>query len=293
MLRILLSPALDRAGRPSAPKIAVLLALLAPAAWLAARAALHDLGPRPFDEVIHQTGLWAVRLLFVSLAVTPLRQLLRWPKLIQVRRMIGVAAALYASAHLFLYAADQAFDIGRVASEIVLRVYLTIGFTALVGLLLLAATSTDGMLRRLGGKNWRLLHRLVYLIGALAVVHFFMQSKLNVTEPTWMAGLFLWLMGYRLLDARFGAKGRLPLWAVASLAPVAAALTIGGEALYFWLHRGIDPMRVLAANLSLAGGLRPGLIVLAVGAALALAALLRRDRGTTGRRREALATAAG
>jgi sulfoxide reductase heme-binding subunit YedZ len=292
MKTLLLSPVLDRSGRLSALKIAVLLALLAPAAWLAARTALHELGPRPLDELIHQTGLWAIRLLFISLAVTPLRQLLRWPRLIQARRIIGVAAAFYAGAHLFLYAADQAFDIGKVAGEIVVRVYLTIGFAALLGLMLLAATSTDGMVRRLGGKRWRLLHRLVYVIGALAVVHFFMQSKLDVTEATWMAGLFLWLMAYRLLDAGFGEKGRLPAWAIVSLAPIAAALTFAGEALYFWLHRGIDPARVLLANLTLAGGLRPGCIVLAAACTVALIALLRRDRGETGQRRAALATAA-
>jgi sulfoxide reductase heme-binding subunit YedZ len=292
MTQVLLSPVTDRSGRFSAVKIAVLLALLGPAIWLVVRLGLQELGPKPLEELIHQTGLWTIRILFVGLAVTPLRQLLRWPKLIQVRRMIGVAAAFYAAAHLFLYAADQAFDIPRVASEIVLRVYLTIGFAALVGLVLLAATSTDGMLRRLGGKNWRLLHRLVYLIAALGIVHFFMQSKLDVTEATWMAGLFLWLMFYRLFDAGFGERGRLPLWVILSLPPLAGALTIGGEALYFWLHRGVDPLRVLEANLTLAGGLRPGIIVLVVTLGIALVALLRRDREKDKQRRESLAAAA-
>lgn len=279
MLHLLLSPAVDRGGRPSALKIATLALLLAPAAWLIARYLADDLGPRPFIELNHQAGFWTVRLVFITLAITPLRSLLRWPKLIQVRRMVGVAAALYAIAHLIAYTADQAFNIDRVASEIFARIYLTIGFAALIALLLLLATSTDGMVRRLGGRRWRLLHRLVYAIGALAVVHFVMQSKLDVTQPTMMGGLFIWLMAYRLVGVWLGEKGRLPLWTIVALAPASAVLTMVGEALYFWLHNGVDPTRVLEANLSLAAGLRPGWIVLAIASFIALIGVLRRNRG--------------
>ena len=277
MARVLLSPALDRAGRPSALKIATLVLLLAPASWLIARAIAGELGPRPLAELNLQTGLWTIRLLFLTLAITPLRSVLRWPKLIQVRRMIGVATALYALAHIVAYAADQAFKLDRVAGEILARTYLTIGFAGLIGLLALLATSTDGMIRRLGGKNWRLLHRVVYVIGALAVVHFVWQSKLDVTQPTVMAGLLLWLMAYRLMDAWVGARGRLPLWAIVSLAPVGGVVTALGEALYFWLRNGVDPSRVLLANLSLDAGLRPGWTVFAIVSGLALVAALRRD----------------
>ena len=111
------------------------------------------LEPRPFNEAIHQFGLWTIRLIFLALAVTPLRQILQWPRLILVRRMIGVAAFAYAITHLTLYTADQMFDLAKVASEIVHRIYLTIGFTAVLGLSALAATSTDGMIRRLGGAQ--------------------------------------------------------------------------------------------------------------------------------------------
>jgi len=285
MIRALLGPVLDRAGRPVPLKIAVLVLLLVPAAWLSARWLAADLGPRGFTELNHQTGLWTLRLLFVTLAVTPLRSVARWPKLIQVRRMIGVTTAFYGIVHLIFYAADQAFDLGRVFSEITTRVYLIIGLAALIALVLLLITSTDGMLRRLGGRRWRLLHRLAYVIAALGVVHFVMQSKLDITQASLMAGLFFWLMGYRLMDALVGARGRLPFWAIVVLAPLAGVLTGGAEAVYLWLHNGIDPTRVLLANLSLAVGLRPAWIVFAAGCGVILLALVRRERDPRRERR--------
>ncbi len=278
MAHALLSPVLDRSGKPAPLKIATLILLMVPLIWLAVRFIAGDLGPRPLAELNHQTGLWTIRLLFITLAITPVRSLLRWPALIQVRRMVGVTTALYAILHLLTYMADQAFVLDRVVNEILVRTYLTIGFAGLIGLLVLLATSTDGMLRRLGGKNWRLLHRLSYAIGAIGVVHFVWQSKLVVTQPTVMAGLFLWLMAYRLLDLWVGEKGRLPLWAIMGLAPLSGLLTVFGEALYFWLRNGVDPGRVLNANLMLDAGLRPGWTVFAIVAGLALAALMRRRR---------------
>ncbi len=139
----------------------------------------------------------------VSLAVSPLRRIGQWNKLIAVRRMLGVAVLAYAAAHFALYVVDQKFDIVRVASEIVLRFYLTIGFVALLGLMALGATSTDAMIRRLGAQGWNRLHGLVYVIGILALLHFMIQSKLDVSQPVLMVGLFLLLMGQRLL-ARVG-----------------------------------------------------------------------------------------
>ena len=170
--------------------MAVFLALFAPCAWTLFSYELGTLGPRPLIEAIHQTGLWAIRFLMISLAITPLRRALQWPRLILVRRMVGVAAFGYATLHLALYIVDQAFDWRLVASEIVFRFYLTIGFLALMSLSVLAATSTDGMIRRLGGRRWRRLHQSVYVIAVLALVHYFIQSKLNVAEPMVVAGLF-------------------------------------------------------------------------------------------------------
>jgi sulfoxide reductase heme-binding subunit YedZ len=239
-------------------------ALFVPGLWTALDFAMGALGPRPLTEAIHETGHWAIRLLFLSLAVTPLRQLWRWPRLATVRRMIGVAVFAYALAHLSLYIADQAFVLSKVVSEIALRFYLTIGFVALLGLAALAATSTDAMTRRLGGARWRRLHQLVYLIGIIATVHFFLQSKSNVVEPTAMAGLGAWLLGWRVLAwTRAGALGR-PVASAALLALASSAVSAAGEAGYYWIKMGVDPLVVLGTNLSLGAGLRPAMAVLLI-----------------------------
>ena len=197
-------PWLDRRGRFSALKAATLGIVLAPGLVVATRYLAGELGARPLNEAIHVTGLWAVRLLLLSLFVTPLRQILRLPQLIAVRRMIGVAAFAYAAAHLALYAADQSLDLARVGAEIVLRLYLTIGFAALLLLAGLALTSTDGMIRRLGGRRWQALHRAAYGAALLAIVHYCMQSKLDVVEATAVAGLAGWLLAYRIVAWRAG-----------------------------------------------------------------------------------------
>ena len=266
----------DHAGRASPLKLAVFIALFAPALWVAVAFALDWLGPRPLNEAIHQLGLWALRLIFIALAITPLRHILQWSQLLTVRRMIGVAAFAYAVGHLGLYGADEAFDLAKVATEIALRIYLTIGFAALIGLAALAATSTDGMIRRLGARRWQRLHRLVYAIALLAVVHYCMQSKLDLWQPTIMAGLFAWLILYRALGRPVGARTRLSLVGVAALGVAVAVLTASGEAAYFWIAYSADPMLVIAANGSLDTGLRPAVVVLALTEAVAAAGALRR-----------------
>ena len=268
-------PWTDHLGRLSPLKLAVFIALFGPALWLVLSFSQGWLQPRPFNEAIHQMGLWTIRLIFIALAITPLRQVLQWPPLISVRRMVGVAAFAYGLAHLSLYTADLSFNIAKVASEIALRIYLTIGFAALLGLAALAATSTDGMVRRLGARRWRRLHWLVYPIAALAVVHFCMQSKLDEWEPTIMAGVLFWLLGYRLLRWGLGVRGRLPLHWAGTLAVAAAVATGLGEAGYFWLAYRTDPLRVIAADFSLMLGLRPAAVVLALALAVTLAAAVR------------------
>ena len=266
----------DHGGRTSPLKLAVFVALFVPALWVAAAFAFDGLGPRPLDEAIHQLGLWSLRFLFVALAITPLRHILQWSRLLTVRRMAGVAAFAYAVAHFGLYAVDQAFDLAKIATEIALRIYLTIGFAAVLGLAALAATSTDGMIRRLGAVRWQKLHRLVYVVALLAVVHYCMQSKLDLWEPMIMAGIYAWLIGYRLLARPVGARSRLSIVGTGALGAVVAVLTALGEAGYFWLAYGADPMRVVAANGSLATGMRPAAIVLALTLAVAAAGALRR-----------------
>lgn len=265
-------PWFDRGGRFSSLRLAVFLAVLAPAAWLAIEALTHRLGPRPTTEAIHQSGLWAVRWLAVTLAVTPLRYATRLTKLAGVRRMLGLAVLGYALLHLCLYGLDQHGNLTHIASEIVLRIYLLIGFVALCGLVALGVTSTDAMIKRLGPARWGQLHRLVYAIAVLGTVHFFMQSKLDVTEPIIMGGIFALLFVERLARRLFGDLGVLGLAAVAVLT---AGMTAVGEAAWYSFKTGAPLAMILAANLNFSYAIRPAWYVAGVGAVLIAARLLR------------------
>jgi sulfoxide reductase heme-binding subunit YedZ len=231
--------------------------------------ATGQLGGRAVNEVIHATGLWSVRFLLVALAITPLARVLDWPRLLTLRRMAGVTAACYAAIHLLLYVVEQKYDLVVVGSEIIQRFYLTIGFIALTGLLALAATSTDGAIRRMG-RGWKRLHLLAYPIGVLALWHYALQSKANVAEAVFAAGLFTWLMLWRVLPEGW----RRPVAVYPALAVVAGVLTAGIEFGWYGLATNIDPWRVLSANESIAFGLRPAhwvfLVTLGVAAVIAL-----------------------
>jgi len=256
----------DRRGHVSALRIVTLLALLTPVviALIDARAIYY--GARPINDVIHRTGYWALIFLLASLAVTPLRRIARFGNLIDVRRMIGVGAFCYAAAHISLYFADQMYDLIKVASEIVRRVYLTIGFTALLGLTALAVTSTDGIVKRLGAQRWQLLHQIVYVIAILALIHYFQQTKADVSVPTLTAGLFGWLMGYRLLIRLKRTRGEPSSWSLLALTVAVAILTFACEAIGIGLVFNVSPLRVLDSAFDFdLNMIRPGWLVLAAG----------------------------
>jgi sulfoxide reductase heme-binding subunit YedZ len=242
-------------------------------------------GARPLNDLIHRAGFWALVFLGLSLAVTPLRRVARWGGLIDVRRMLGVGCFCYIAAHLALYVADQGYDLGKVAHEISHRVYLIIGGVAWLGLAALAITSTDGMVRRLGGKPWRRLHQIVYVIALLALIHYFQQTKADVTVPTFVAGLFLWLIGYRVL-AWWRDKSELSTLSLTAMAVVVSALVFVGEAIGIGLAFHVSPLRVLDAAFNFDAGIRPGWQVLAAGlAVVALNFVRARWNGRATRRR--------
>jgi sulfoxide reductase heme-binding subunit YedZ len=268
-----LAPWRDRAGRVSILKLVTFSTVLAPGAWLVGSFLFGTLGPKPVAAAIDETGLWAIRALLLTLAVSPLRRAAAWPGLILVRRMLGLAALAYALAHLVLYALDQAFDLVLIASELVLRFYLAVGFAALLGLGALGATSTDRAVRRLGA-GWHRLHRTVYAITGLALLHMAVQSATDVTECAIWSGILGLLMGYRALN-RYGLADRS--WCLAALAIAAALGTAGFEAVWYGLTTGIPAGLVLAANLDPAQ-LRPADGVLAFGLCLAALAALRGTR---------------
>lgn len=269
-----MTPITDNAGRFSPLKTATLLVLLLPAADLAFRAATGDLAPLPVKEALLVCGLWAVRFLLLTLALTPAMRILNWPRLAMIRRMTGLAAFSYAALHLTLYVVSSKYDLAFVAAEIASRIYLTIGFAALLGLSLLAATSTDAAIRRLG-RRWKQLHRLIYGIAVLAILHFFMQSKIDASEATLMAGLFLLLMSYRLALRR---RLRLSASLLAACGLGASLATALAEFLWYGLATGADPWRIAAANLASGQSLRPAVVVLLMGLAVAAIPLLRAPR---------------
>jgi methionine sulfoxide reductase heme-binding subunit len=244
----------DRAGKLSAIKVVALGTAFMPLVLIIAGHKANILGPRPITQAIHETGDWAIRFLLISLAVTPFRNITRWSKLVLIRRILGLTALAYAALHFSLYIVDQNFNLLRVASEIWLRVYLLIGFTTLLGLTALGVTSTDAMIRRMG-QNWNRLHKLAYPLAALGVLHFFMQSKADVTEATLMAGFLIALLFYRSAHSHnFKLSSVRTLIGIAVLAALGTALV---EYAWFALATRIPPTRVLFANISFSYSIRP------------------------------------
>ena len=258
----------DRRGRLSALRIVALALLLFPLAKAVADASVIAHGARPLNDLIHRAGFWTLVLLGVTLAITPFRRIGRYGNLIDVRRMLGVGTFCYAAAHLALYIADQGYDLGKVIHEITHRVYLIVGIIAWLGLAALAATSTDAMMRRLGGLRWRRLHQAIYVIALLALIHYFQQTKADVTVPIFAAGLFGWLIAYRVL-AWWQDRNELSTVSLLGLAIVVAVLTFAGEAIGIAIEFHISPLRVLATAFDFDVGIRPGWEVLAAGLAVA------------------------
>ena len=253
-------------------RLATLIGLCLPALELAWRWYGDELGPRPVTVATHATGDWAVIFLMLSLAMTPLRATLDWAPLVHVRRRIGVAAALYAVAHLLIYVLDQKWNLLVVATEIAKRFYLTIGFVALLALVALAVTSTNGWQKRMK-RNWKRLHWLIYPAALLAIVHFFIQSKVKIGEAAFTAGLFAWLMLWRVLPPRL----RTSLAGLLLLAAAATLATVVFEASWYGLVNKIDPVRVLAANIDPDLAPRPALKVLIASVAVIVLVAARRS----------------
>ncbi len=179
-------------------KVAVFGLCLLPLGMLVWQAAFHDLGANPVESLLHRTGDWTLRFLLIVLAVTPLRRLTGWNELQQSRRMLGLFAFFYATLHFSVYAfLDLGLDWGFLAEDIAKRPYITVGFTAWVLLVPLALTSTRGMMRRLG-RRWKQLHRVIYIIGPLGVVHYYWLVKADVREPLVYGSILVVLLTLRL-----------------------------------------------------------------------------------------------
>ena len=185
------------------PKAIVHLAALSPLAillwqmWCVARTGSNALGADPVAEIEHRLGLWAIRFLMLTLAITPLRQLTGWNVLVRFRRMLGLYTFAYASLHLAAYLGlDLRGYWLQIFEDIAKRPYITVGFLAWLLLVPLAITSTSGWIKRLG-RHWARLHLLVYAIAVLAVLHFWWLVKSDIREPALYAGIAALLLGWR------------------------------------------------------------------------------------------------
>jgi sulfoxide reductase heme-binding subunit YedZ len=173
-----------------AVKVAVFLACLAPLALLVRRGFQADLGANPVETITHATGIWALRFLLLTLAISPARKLLRRPELIRFRRMLGLFAFFYACLHFLIwFVLDKTVSLPEMLADVAKRPFITAGAASLAMMLPLAVTSTAGWIRRLGGKRWQRLHRLVYVAALAAVVHFYWLVKSDIREPAMYAAL--------------------------------------------------------------------------------------------------------
>jgi sulfoxide reductase heme-binding subunit YedZ len=272
----------DRRGRVSALRLVTLAVLLAPVGKALFDASLIAHSARPINELIHRAGFWALVFLGVALAVTPFRRILRYGQLIDVRRMIGVGAFFYIATHLALFFADQSYSVVKFFTEIFSRVYLIIGITAWLGLAALAITSTDAMVRRLGGVKWRRLHQIVYAIALLALIHYFQQTKADVTVPIFAASLFGWLLLYRLV-VWWRDVPELSTLGLLALTIAVSVLSFVGEAVGIAIAFHVSPLVVLDTVFDFDVGIRPGWQVLAAGLCVVVVDLIR-SRAGKGRR---------
>ena len=176
-------------------KVLVFAACLVPAALLVRGFMVNDLGVNPVETITHTTGDWTLRFLLISLCITPARKLLKKPELIRFRRMLGLFAFFYGFLHFMTWAwLDQELEFSNVVGEIKKRPFITAGAVSLFAMVPLAITSTAGWIRRLGGKRWQLLHRLVYMSAAAGVVHYWWLVKSDIRLPAMYGLIFLVLM---------------------------------------------------------------------------------------------------
>jgi sulfoxide reductase heme-binding subunit YedZ len=182
-----------------AAKALVFVACLVPALWLATRALTGRLGINPVEDLELTTGIWAFRFLITTLAVTPLRRITGWNRLIQYRRMLGLFTFFYVCLHFTIYIGiDQFFAWDFIVKDVIKRPFITMGFTAFVLMIPLALTSTKGWIRRLG-RRWQVLHRLIYICAICASIHYLWKVKVMIGSPVYYAAIVGLLLGFRVV----------------------------------------------------------------------------------------------
>jgi methionine sulfoxide reductase heme-binding subunit len=194
-----------------AARIVLFALCLTPLGLLLWRGTHDGLGANPIEFITHATGDWTLRFLILTLAVTPLRQVLRRPQLVRFRRMLGLFAFFYACLHFLTYVwLDKFFDLSEMLKDVAKRPFITAGFTAFLLLIPLALTSTAWSIRRLGGRRWQALHRLIYVSAAAAVVHYYWLVKSDIRLPVFYGALVGLLLLWRVFNRRKAPSARLP-----------------------------------------------------------------------------------
>lgn len=188
----------DKRIHEALPWIVAVLCLI-PLVYLILRAFTGDLGPNPIEEITRELGVWGLRFIIGGLAITPLARILKQPKLIRLRRPIGLAAFSYLLLHLSSYIGlDQFFDWNAIFKDILKRPYITFGMLAFALLVPLAFTSTNAMIKRIGPRAWRRVHQAIYMIGGLGVLHYYLLVKADHRPPLIYGAILAGLLGYRL-----------------------------------------------------------------------------------------------
>jgi methionine sulfoxide reductase heme-binding subunit len=272
---LIIWPWQDRRGGFSPLKAGTFVLMFVPAIWLVYQVETGQFGPVPVGGMTYWSGLWATALLLLALAVTPAMTILRWSRLILVRRMIGVTALAYTVAHIIIYFALRFWNFAAIAKEMVTRVSLVAATIATIGLIALGATSLDAAVQRMGVQGWNRLHGTIYVLTALALLHYLLSPAIY-PEQFLLSGMFFWLMTWRWLNRRgWGADVRV----LAALAVVSWLLTALLEAGWIWAYHRYEPLGTLRNNFSLELGLPPAWEILALGLLIAGAAFARQTLG--------------
>jgi sulfoxide reductase heme-binding subunit YedZ len=249
-------------------KASIFVLMFVPAISLVHDVAAGEFGPVPLGGLTYWSGVWATAFLLLALAITPAATIFRWRRLILVRRMIGVTALAYTIAHIIIYFALRLWNFAFIANEIVTRLSLIVATVSTIGLIALGATSVDAAVRRMGAKGWQQLHNIVYVVTALALLHYLLSPGL-FPDQFLMSGIFFWLMVWRALDRRGpgAGAGALALLAVAS-GLFTAVLEVG----WIWAFRGYEMSEIFNIYFTTILGIPPAWTILALGLLIAVTA---------------------
>ena len=249
-------------------KAGTFVLMFVPAIWLIYQVATEQFGPVPLGGMTYWSGLFATGLVMLALAITPVATIFGWVRVIMIRRMIGVTALAYTIAHLFIYFALRFWNFASIAHEMLTRISLVLATIATIGLVALGATSLDDAIRRMGAGNWQRLHNAIYVIGALAIIHYLLSPDIY-PEQYLMSGIFCWLMLWRLLNRRrLGTNAG----ALAGITLVSCLFTALLEIGWIWAYQDYAVSEILSIYFTLDLGIPPPVKILVLGLLIALGA---------------------